>query len=132
ACNSGFVQRRSKLTGPAFVQTLTFGWLSDPEATLEDLAQTASTVGVPISPQALEQRFTPQAAACLLEVLQAAVARVLTADPVAIPILQRFPGGFTVLDSTTIALPEAFASLWPGCAGATSAAGGRSSLKLQV
>src|SRR5437762_501805 len=32
ACNSGFVQRRSKLTGPAFVQTLTFGWLSDPLA----------------------------------------------------------------------------------------------------
>src|SRR6266571_3119638 len=50
ACNSGFVQRRSKLTGPAFVQTLTFGWLSNPEATLEDLAQTASTVGVSISP----------------------------------------------------------------------------------
>src|SRR5439155_1738848 len=83
---------RSKLTGPAFVQTLTFGWLSNPEATLEDLAQTASTVGVSISPQGLDQRFTPQAAACVLEVLQAAVARVLTADPVAIPILQRFPG----------------------------------------
>src|SRR6266480_583143 len=82
ACNSGFVQRRSKLTGPAFVQTLTFGWLSNPEATLEDLAQTASTVGVSISPQGLDQRFTPQAAACVLAVLQAAVARVLTADAV--------------------------------------------------
>jgi len=132
ADRTGFVQRTSKLTGAAFVQALTFGWLANPQATLEELAQAAGTVGVSLSPQALEQRFTPQAAACLLEVLQAAVARVLTADPVAIPILQRFPGGFTVLDSTTIALPEAFASLWPGCAGATSAAGGRSSLKLQV
>ena len=132
ADRTGFVQRTSKLTGAAFVQALTFGWLANPQATLEELAQAAGTVGVSLSPQALEQRFTPQAAACLLEVLQAAVARVLTAEPVAIPILQRFPGGFTVLDSTTIALPEAFASLWPGCAGATSAAGGRSSLKLQV
>jgi hypothetical protein len=132
ADRTGFVQRASKLTGAAFVQAVTFGWLANPQATLEELAQAAGTVGVPLSPQALAQRFTPQAAACLLEVLQAAVARVLTADPVAIPILQRFPGGFTVLDSTTILLPEALASLWPGCAGARSAAGGRSSLKLQV
>jgi hypothetical protein len=132
ADRTGFVQRTSKLTGAAFVQALTFGWLANPQATLEELAQAAGTAGVSLSPQALEQRFTPQAAACLLEVLQTAVARVLTADPVAIPILQRFAGGVTVLDSTTIPLPEALASLWPGCAGATSAAGGRASLKLQV
>jgi hypothetical protein len=132
ADRTGFVQRTSKLTGAAFVQALTFGWLANPQATLEELAQAAGTAGVSLSPQALEQRFTPQAAACLLEVLQTAVARVLTADPVAIPILQRFAGGVTLLDSTTIALPEALASLWPGCAGATSAAGGRASLKLQV
>jgi DDE family transposase len=132
ADRTGFVQRTSKMTGAAFVQALTFGWLANPQATLEELAQAAGTAGVSVSPQALEQRFTPQATACLLEVLEAAVARVLTADPVAVPILQRFPGGVTVLDSTTIALPEALASRWPGCAGATSAAGGRASLKLQV
>ena len=123
AGNSGFVQRRSKLTGPAFVQTLTFGWLSNPEATLEDLAQTASTVGVSISPQGLDQRFTPQAAACVLEVLQAAVARVLTADPVAIPILQRFPGGVMILDSTTLALPDPLACQWPSCIRETATSG---------
>ena len=131
AGNTGFVQRRSKLTGPAFVQTLTFGWLSNPEATLEDLAQTANTVGVSISPQGLDQRFTPQAAACLLEVLQAAVARVLTADPVAIPLLQRFPGGVMVLDSTTVSLPDALACQWPSCTSET-AANGTASLKLHV
>src|SRR5580704_5564258 len=101
-----FVKRTSKLSGAAFVQALTFGWLANPQATLEELAQAAGTAGVSISPQALEQRFTPQAAACLLEVLQAAVARVLAANPVAVPILNRFPGGIAVLDSTIIALPE--------------------------
>ncbi|HEV3259576.1 MAG TPA: transposase, partial [Gemmataceae bacterium] len=131
ARNTRFVRRRSKLTGAAFVQTLTFGWLSNPQATLEELAQTAGTVGVAISPQGLDQRFTPQAAACLLEVLQAAVGRVLTADPVAVPILQRFTGGVTLLDSTTIALPDALAALWPSCTSDT-AAKGRSALKLQV
>src|SRR5713226_4098648 len=95
------------------------------------LAQTAGTVGVSISPQGLDQRFTPQAAECVLEVLQAAVARVLTADPVAIPILQRFAGGVTVLDSTTIALPDALVSQWPSCTSDTAATG-RAALKLQV
>src|SRR3989442_5426238 len=130
ADRTGFVQRASKLTGAAFVQALTFGWLANPRATLEELAQAAGTAGVPLSPQALEQRFTPQAAACLLEVLQAAVRRVLAANPVAVPILQRFPGGVTVLDSTTILLPEALASLWPRCASGSSAARGRAARQL--
>jgi len=132
ADRTGFVQRTSKLTGAAFVQGLTFGWLANPQATLEELAQAVGMAGVSLSPQALEQRFTPQAAACLLEVLQTAVARVLTADSLAIPILRRFPGGVTVLDATTVALPTALAPLWPGCARGESAAGGRAALKLHV
>jgi hypothetical protein len=48
-------------------------------------------------------------------VLEAAVTRVLTADPVALPILQRFPGGVSLLDRTTVPRPDALASLWPGC-----------------
>ena len=37
ARQSGFVQRESKLSGEAFVQALTFGWLQNPGATLEEL-----------------------------------------------------------------------------------------------
>jgi hypothetical protein len=46
-----------------FNQTLVFGFLANPQATLEELTQTAATLGVEISPQALDQRFT--AAACI-------------------------------------------------------------------
>src|SRR4051794_30454955 len=74
---SGLVQRQSKLSGEAFVQTVTFGWLSNPQATLEQLAQTAATLGVTITPQGLEQRFSARSADCLQRVLQAAVRRVL-------------------------------------------------------
>jgi hypothetical protein len=130
AVETRFVKRRSKLTGAAFVQTLTFGWLARPEATLEELAQTAAAVGVPISGQGLDQRFTPQGAACLRTVLEAAVTRVLTADPVAIPILQRFPGGVSLLDSTTVPLPDALAQLWPGCG--RNDGPDQAALKLQV
>ena len=60
-----FVQHTSPLSGATFSQTLVFGFLGNPQATLEELTQTAATLGVEISPQALDQRFTASAAACL-------------------------------------------------------------------
>jgi hypothetical protein len=128
---AGFVRRTSKLTGPLFVQTLTFGWLANPHATLEELAQTAASLNVSISPQALDQRFTPQAAAFLQAVLQDAVSRVITSDPVAVPILQRFPGGVCLLDATSLTLPDELAQVWRGCGGKLPH-GGRSAVKWQV
>jgi hypothetical protein len=113
-----FVQRprRAKLTGSTFTQTLVFGWLADPDASLDSLAQTAAAVGVPITPQALDQRFTPVAAACLQQVLAATVTHLIAADPVAVPVLQRFPH-VVVQDSSTIVLPNALADVWQGCGG---------------
>ena len=84
-----FVQRTSPLSGATFSQTLVFGFLGNPQATLEELTQTAAALGIEISPQALDQRFTASAAACLHQVLVAAIARVITAEPVAIPLLER-------------------------------------------
>jgi hypothetical protein len=52
---TGFVQRKSKMGGAEFVQTLVFGWMSNPQATLEELAQTAASVGVEITAQGLDQ-----------------------------------------------------------------------------
>lgn len=127
---TGFVRRRSKLSGAAFTQALVFGWLADPDATLEGVAQAAAAGGVAVSPQGLDQRFTPEAAACLRQVLEAAVGTLLAAEPVAIPILARFAGVW-VQDSTTISLPDALAAQWPGCGGSTPEAG-RAALKLQV
>ncbi len=37
AKDSGMIQRRRTITGAGFVQTLVFGWLDDPKATLDDL-----------------------------------------------------------------------------------------------
>lgn len=131
ARDSGFVQRQSKLTGDVFVRTLTFGWLHNPNATLGELAQTAADLGVSISPQGLDQRFGPQAAACLQQVLDAAVTQVLGTDPVAVPLLRRFPGGVSLLDSSTLIIPDALAERWPGCGG-TTAADGQAAIKLHV
>jgi Transposase DDE domain len=125
------VQRRSKLSGAKFVRTLVFGWLANPAATYEELAQTAATLGVRISPQGLEQRFTAAAAQCVERVLQAVVQQVITAAPVAIPLLQRFTAVY-VDDSTQVQLPAVWAAVWAGSGGGAQATDQTAALKLQV
>ena len=41
AVTSGFLKRKRKLTGSGMVQTLVLGWLSNPQSTYDELAQTA-------------------------------------------------------------------------------------------
>jgi Transposase DDE domain len=130
ARQTGFVRRQRQLTGASFTQALVFGWLDNPQATLEDLAQAALTVGTPISPQGLDQRFTPQAADCLRALLQHALGHVFAGQAQALPLLQRFNGVY-LLDGTTLSLPACLAELWPGCGGSTPQAG-KAALKVQV
>lgn len=125
-----FVQRESKLTGAKFAQTLVFGWWDNPDASYEQLAQTATGLGVPITAQGLDNRFTSAAAECLKQVLESAVQHAIVADPVMIPLFQRFNGVY-VQDGTTITLPDALAHRWQGCGGSTTAGTG-AALKAQV
>ncbi len=127
---SGFTKRRSKLTGSFFAQTLVFGWLANPEATLEELCQAAAAVGVRISPQGLDARFNAEAAECLKQVLETAISVLIASSPVAVPLLERFDG-VHIVDSSTIVLPEALGTVWRGCGGST-AEGTQAALKLQV
>lgn len=129
ARTTGCVQRVRAFTGSQLVQTLVFGCLRTPAPSLTDLTQTAAALGVTISPQGLAARFTPHAAACLEQVLAAIVGQVVAADPVAIPLLQRFNGVY-LLDTTTVALPTVLAARWPGCG--NGAAPTAATLKLGV
>jgi hypothetical protein len=126
---SQFIIRKRVLDGPSFVQGLVFGWLANPHATLEELAHSVAGAGAALSPQALQQRFTPTAAECLRHVLADAVKRVIGTQPRSTSLLQRFQGVY-LLDSTTIPLPAALATLWRGCGG--TAGTGRAALKVQV
>ncbi|HET8646980.1 MAG TPA: transposase, partial [Vicinamibacteria bacterium] len=130
-----FVKRRSKLGGAPWVQTLVFGWLANPDASLGELSQTAASLGVAISPQGLDQRFGPEAAACLEAVLAASLTEVVRADPVTVPLLARFPAVY-IQDTTTITLPDALAGEWRGCDGGaptgTAPTGTAAAVKAQV
>jgi len=123
-----FVQRTGKLSGSTFVQTLVFGFMDNPQATIEDLSQTAAVVGVEISPQGLDQRFTGEAVELLKQVLTRVVSQVIEATPAAVQVLQRFNGVY-LRDSTVISLPVELADEYPGVGGSY---GQTAALKLQV
>src|SRR6266699_5285583 len=105
ARQSGFVQRRSKLTGEVFLQTLVFSWWHDPHASREALARMAASLGVKVTAQGISDRLTQSAASFLHHMLEQVVAQVMAVDPVAIALLQRF-SAVIVLDSSTVMLPD--------------------------
>lgn len=115
ALATGAVKRRRQFTGATLVQTLVFSALAHAQLTLIQMVHMAAALDVAITPQAMAQRFTPATSSCLEQVLAAAMQCVVTADPVAIPLLARFPGGVYLLDTSTIALPPALIAHWPGC-----------------
>lgn len=114
--DSGFIQRQRVLSGSQFAQLLVFGWWSNPEATVEELAQSGATVGVTISGQGLDQRFTASAAHFMESVLKAACDQLIQADEGVHGLLARFSAVY-IQDSTCIRLPDSLSDQWPGGGG---------------
>jgi hypothetical protein len=123
----GVIRRQRQFSGSTLAQTLVFGWLSKPEATVEDLAHQAAVCGVQVSAQSVQERFTPALATFLQQLLAVAVGQAVAGAPAALPLLRRFRGVY-VNDSTTITLPGEFAAAWPACGGD----GGQSAAALKV
>lgn len=123
------VLRRRKFTVPSLVRTFLFGFLSKPQASDEELAQTAAVFGVKVTPQAIEQRFTPRLVAYLEALFRRATQCYVSGQTALTPLLQRF-AAVVLMDSTTIRLPDELRDRFPGCGG--SHGGGQAALKLQV
>ena len=127
ARTSGAIQRQRKLTGPALVQGLVLGWLKNPNATIEQLAQSVSVAGVNITTTALSKRFHEKLAGCFQQLVEVALQQAIRGQPLAAQLLQRFEGVY-LLDGTVLILPDVLQRFWAGCGGDGSAA----SIKLQV
>ena len=125
AKDSGMIQRQRTITGAGFVQTLVFGWLDDPKATLDDLGDELG-----VSKQGLDQRLDARAADCLWRVVTTATQQLFAASPETIPLLRRF-SSVVVDDCTSLGLPAELAQQFPGCGGSDPEAG-QAGLKLLV
>ena len=127
ARSTGFVQRRSPISGSAFVQMLVFGFLNQPEATYTDVQQTMELQGIHVSPQAIEERMTTQAAALMKRVLEDMVAMVVSGQECHIPLLHAFDG-VSLQDGTIVTLPDAVRDQWHG----SGETGGEAGLRVQL
>ncbi len=127
ARSTGFVQRSSKITGSAFAQTLVFGFLNQPEASYTDLQQTMELQGIHVSPQAIEERMTAEAAALMGRLLEEMVAMVVSGQECHIPVLQSFDGVY-LQDGTVLTLPDELRDYWHG----SGETGGEAGLRVQL
>jgi hypothetical protein len=127
----GFVQRTTaQLDGPAFATLIVLSWMADADVSYSQLQQRAATLGVAVSPQAIEQRFGTGSVRLMRRLLEEAAGRVLVSEPSQQEVLARFNGVY-LQDGTILSLPASMQQDWPGCGGSTPEAG-VSSLRVQA
>jgi hypothetical protein len=125
---TGFVQRSTvELDGPVFSQMCVLTWMHQPDAGYSPLRHTAGSLGVHVSTQAVEQRFSPASARLLLALLEEAVGQLISSEAAVPALLGRFKGVY-LQDGTVLSLPASLAGPWPG----SGNGGQEAALRVQV
>jgi len=123
------IVRQRKFTALSLARTFILGFLENPEASDEDLAQVAAQCGAAVTEQAIDQRHTPKLVQFLEKLFRGGTKLVLGSAKALAPILERF-ASVTLLDSSTITLPDSMAEQFAGCGGVHGS--GKAALKLQT
>jgi hypothetical protein len=123
------VRRGRCFTPGSLARTFVLGFLENPRASDEVLAQTAAQCGACVTPQAIEQRHAPQLVRFLAELFRQATKVVVESEQSLAPLLERFTS-VTLLDSSVITLPNSEKEQFPGCGGAYDSS--QAALKLQT
>ena len=130
ARETGCIERQRKFSGADLLQTLVFGWLSHPDASLEALASVATLREVEVTDTAVHKRFTQACAQFLHAILEEMTSVVVEADrEVPLELVDRFEA-VVLEDSSTVALPNELVTCWQGCGGAPGE--GHAAVKLHV
>ena len=80
AKSTGFIQRQRKVTGAGFAQTLVLGGIAQPTATRRQQHQQAHQVGMQVSVQGLEQRFSQPAVTFMQALLQIGLEQMVNSE----------------------------------------------------
>lgn len=126
---SGVIERTRKFTALSLARTFVLGFLQNPKASDEKLAQIAAQCDAEVTPQAIEQRHTPKLVDFLQKLFCGATKLVVGSDKALAPILERFTS-VTLLDSSSVTLPDDVQEQFRGCGG--SHGGGVAAMKLQT
>ena len=129
AAVSGVINRHRKFTAGSLARTFVLGFLRNPAASDAALARMAVQAGVAVTPQAIEQRHSPQLVQFFKELFTRATKLLVGSQKALAPLLERFTR-VIVLDSSTLRLPDSEHADYPGCGG--SHGGGQAALKLQT
>jgi hypothetical protein len=121
---SGFVERRSKLTAGVFVKTLVLGLLEKGDASLNELVGVGKRLGVEISASGLAQRMNEGGAELLKRLLVEHIQRRDEHSVGNIGVLSQF-SAVNIVDSTQISLPESCQAAFAGSGGSASKAGAK-------
>lgn len=129
ARESGFIKRQVTVTGSGFAQALVMAFQSKRSASYSEISQSASSLGMPMSAQGMEQRLTENSAQFMKSVLELAVKeKVNGIAQCAFPVFEKF-NGVHLRDSSTIGLPATLKEIWKGSG---NASGESAALKIQV
>ena len=129
AASTGVIKRKRKFGAITLLRTLVFTALKHRVPKPADFKRTALQFGVDVSKAAIPARLTDELVAFLRAVLDRAIERLLTAKQATLASLQGFTGIY-LGDGTTVALPDDYATQFPGCGG--TAGSGRAALKIQL
>jgi len=129
ARESGFIKRKVTVTGSGFVQALIMAFQTKRSASYSEISQSASSLGMPMSAQGMEQRLSESSAQFMKSVLELAVKEKVSGivQPV-FPLLEKFKG-VHLRDSSTISLPATLKEIWKGSG---NSHGETAALKVQV
>lgn len=121
------VLRKRCFSPVTLTQTFILALLQKPTATDTDIAAVAASLGVPVTPQAIDQRYTELLAQFFKNLFSQIVALKLRSSGSLCSLFDRF-SEVMAIDSTVIALPAEMSEEFPGCGGV----GREAALKLQT
>lgn len=130
---TGFIKRRRKITGSAFIRTLILGNIGDGNCSIEGMCQLLWESSIDITKQGLDFRFTESA----VEFMQAMYKECLHLFKKALrldcQILEQF-NSVKLLDSSQVNLPNNMEDIYKGCGASYKGRSNKSksAIKLQV
>jgi hypothetical protein len=121
ARSSGFVRRKSKITGVIFAMFMTFEIRQTKSTSLNELSTKLDMQGIPISKQGIDNRFNDAAVSFMKQLTDRLLTMKLEREEV-LDSAKPF-NRIMIKDSTVFQLPESCAAKYAGSGGGASKAG---------